>query len=58
MWDEHLSIMSGAVHEIDLMFDKNMFISVPYRAGIRILEFDREEVEKVMKQRIADLPPP
>ena len=58
MWDGQLGLMSSAAHEIDLVPDTKPFRSVPYRAGIRMRDIEKAEVDKMVEQGVAVPAPP
>ena len=58
MWDGHLGQMAGVEHHIDLMPDAKPLRSVPYRAGIRMRDIEKAEVDKMVEQGVAVPAPP
>ena len=58
MWDGHLGQMSGVEHHIDLMPDAKPHRSVPYRAGIRMGDIKKAEVDKMVETGVAVPAPP
>ena len=58
MWDELLGQMDCVEHHIDLMPDAKPHRSVPYRAGIRMRDIEKAEVDKMVEQGLAVPAPP
>ena len=53
MWDGHLGLMAYAAHAIDLVPEATPFRSVSYRAGIRMTDIEKAEVDKMVEQGVA-----
>ena len=58
MRDDHLDQMSGVENHIDIVPDAKPHKSVLYRAGIRMRDIEKAEVDKMVEQGLAVLLPP
>ena len=56
--DGYLGLMSNVSHKIDFVEDAKPLRSGAYRAGIRMRDIEKAEVDKIVEQGVAVPAPP
>lgn len=54
MWDGHLGSVSGACHSFRLKADSQPVQAVPYRAGPKMREHEKAEIDKMLKAKVIE----